>query len=126
MSVVGGVEVRAAGEGLGIPRPAGCALPPRFYELNTVLLEALLRTLAASPGPRVRPGSAPPPWDGCLGLDRAQEVKTTRRKVASFAATGRAGDLAEFHYEPRRATIAVRTGEPGPEYSSGCRPLRSR
>jgi hypothetical protein len=64
-----------------------------FYGLNTVLLEAVFR---ASLGEARAEGATriPPAALGrVLGLDRAPEVRTIRRKLAELAGRGKASDL---------------------------------
>ncbi|MDN5751419.1 MAG: hypothetical protein L0H64_23450, partial [Pseudonocardia sp.] len=69
------------------------ALPNGFYGLDTVLLEAVLRALTgqarAEGATRIDPAS----FGRVLGLDRAPEVKTIRRKLALLAATGKTDRL---------------------------------
>jgi hypothetical protein len=68
-------------------------LPNGFYGLDTMLTEGVLRTLAGEP--RAEGASRVDPFalGRVLGLDRAPEVKTIRRKITALAATGRAGEL---------------------------------
>jgi transposase-like protein len=76
-----------------------------FYGLETTLVTlvflALLREPRAEGATRIPPGAL----GRVLGLDRAPEVKTIRRKLAEFAAAGKAADwvmaLARQHAETR-------------------------
>lgn len=69
------------------------ALPGGFYGLDTMLTEGVLRTLAGEP--RAEGASRVDPFalGRVLGLDRAPEVKTIRRKITALAATGKADEL---------------------------------
>jgi len=69
------------------------ALPNGFYGLDTMLTEGVLRTLAGEP--RAEGASRVDPFalGRVLGLDRAPEVKTIRRKVTALAAAGKADEL---------------------------------
>ena len=70
----------------------GC-LPNGFYGLDTMLLEGVLRALASEPRAEGATRIDPVALGRVLGLDRAPEVKTIRRKIAALAATGRAEEL---------------------------------
>ncbi|MCY0906705.1 putative transposase [Arthrobacter sp. H14-L1] len=69
------------------------ALPAGFYGLETVLLDAVLRALAGEPRAEGATRIEPTALGRVLGLDRAPEVKTIRRKIGFLADTGKAGDL---------------------------------
>jgi len=68
-------------------------LPAGFYGLDTTLVEGVLRCLAGEPraegATRIDPGAL----GRVLGLDRAPEVKTIRRKISLLAAHGKAEQL---------------------------------
>ncbi len=64
-----------------------------FYGLDTVLIEGVLRALAGQPRAEGATRVDPVALDRVLGLDRAPEVKTIRRKITALAATGRAEEL---------------------------------
>jgi len=70
----------------------GC-LPNGFYGLDTMLVEGVLRALAGEPRAEGATRVDAHALGRVLGLDRAQEVKTIRRKITALAATGRAGEL---------------------------------
>ena len=70
-------------------------LPQGFYGLTTVLLEAVFRTLAGEPRAEGATRIDPEALGRVLGMDRAPEVKTIRRKIAQLAATGKATQLGE-------------------------------
>jgi hypothetical protein len=70
----------------------GC-LRNGFYGLDTMLLEGVLRALAGEPRAEGSTRVDPVALGRVLGLDRAPEVKTIRRKITTLAATGRADEL---------------------------------
>src|SRR5674476_764978 len=70
----------------------GC-LRNGFYGLDTVLVEGVLRALTGEPRAEGATRVDPVALGRVLGLDRAPEVKTIRRKITALAATGRAGEL---------------------------------
>jgi Helix-turn-helix domain len=69
------------------------SLPNGFYGLDTMLLEGVLRALAGEPRAEGATRLDPAALGRVLGLDRAPEVKTIRRKITDLAATGRADEL---------------------------------
>jgi len=99
-----GAKIPLAGLLLALPALAGTGLLASaravygrlrdgFYGLETVLV--LLVFLALLREPRAEGATRVPPaaLGRVLGLDRAPEVKTIRRKLAELAAAGRAADL---------------------------------
>jgi transposase len=68
-------------------------LGPAFYGLRTSLLTMLLMALLRIKRPEALKEHSPAALGRVLGLDRAPEVKTLRRKLARLAATGRAADF---------------------------------
>jgi transposase len=68
-------------------------LPNGFYGLDTMLTEGVLRALAGEPRAEGATRVDPVALGRVLGLDRAPEVKTIRRKITALAATGRADEL---------------------------------
>lgn len=68
-------------------------LPNGFYGLDTVLVEAVLRTLAGEPRAEGATRVDPVALGRVLGMDRAPEVKTIRRKFGLLAAAGKADQL---------------------------------
>jgi hypothetical protein len=70
----------------------GC-LRNGFYGLDTMLVEGVLRALAGEPRAEGSTRVDPVALGRVLGLDRAPEVKTIRRKITALAATGRAEEL---------------------------------
>lgn len=102
----GAARAPLAGLLLGFPGIAasgllGCAaevygsLPQGFYGLDTVLLEAVSRTLAGEPRAEGATRIGPVALGRVLGMDRAPEVKTIRRKIAQLADAGKATQLGE-------------------------------
>lgn len=71
------------------------SLGPAFYGLRTSLLTLLLMALWRINRPENLKEYSPQSLGRVLGLDRAPEVKTLRRKLASLAASGRAAQWGE-------------------------------
>ena len=65
----------------------------RVYGLDTMLLEAVLRTLAGEPRVQGATRLDPVAFGRILGLDRAPEVKTIRRVHQGLADTGKIPEL---------------------------------
>lgn len=63
---------------------------PAFYGLRTTILAMLLMALLRVKRPEGLKEHAPTDVGRIMGLDRAPEVKTLRRKLADLAATGKA------------------------------------
>ena len=68
-------------------------VPAGFYGLDTMLTEAVLRALLGEPRAEGATRVNPTDLGRVLGLDRAPEVKTVRRKTAVLADRGTATDL---------------------------------
>ena len=64
-----------------------------YYSLDTVLVHLVLQALLREPGAEGATRVPPPAMGRILGLDRAPEAKTIRRKIAGLAAAGKAADL---------------------------------
>ncbi|MDQ0095970.1 putative transposase [Paeniglutamicibacter psychrophenolicus] len=73
----------------------GNQLKPGFYGLETILLEAVFRALAGEPRTEGATRLDPEGFGRILGLDRAPEVKTLRRRHREIADTDKVGDLLE-------------------------------
>lgn len=71
------------------------SLGPAFYGLRTSLLTLLLMALWRIKRPENLKEYSPQNLGRVLGLDRAPEVKTLRRKLASLAATGHAAQFGD-------------------------------
>ena len=70
----------------------GATFPNGFYSLDTMLCEGVLRALLGQARAEGATGIDPAALGRVLGLDRAPEVKTIRRKIGFLAAAGKAGD----------------------------------
>ena len=86
-------------------------LPNGFYSLDTMLCESVFRALLGEARAEGATRIDPPALGRVLGLDRAPEVKTIRRKITYLAAAGRAGDwiaaMAARHVADRPEQAAV-------------------
>ena len=71
------------------------SLGPAFYGLRTSLLTLLLMALWRIKRPEGLKEYSPADLGRVLGLDRAPEVKTLRRKLARLAAAGRAAQFGQ-------------------------------
>ena len=69
------------------------ALPNGFYGLETVLIDGVLRALAGEARAEGATRFDPVELGRVLGLDRAPEVKTIRRRISQLAKAGKAGEL---------------------------------
>jgi hypothetical protein len=78
-------------------------LGPAFYGLRTSLMTMLLMALLRIKRPEALKEHSPSALGQILGLDRAPEVKTLRRKLARLAAIGRAADFGRALAERRIA-----------------------
>lgn len=68
-------------------------LPAGFYGLGTMLTEGVARALAGQVRAEGATRIDPVALGRVLGLDRAPEVKTIRRKIGQLAGAGKAADL---------------------------------
>ena len=86
-------------------------LPNGFYSLDTMLCESVFRALLGEARAEGATRIDPPALGRVLGLDRAPEVKTIRRKIRCLAEAGRAGDwiaaMARRHLQARPEQAAV-------------------
>jgi len=78
-------------------------LAPAFYGLRTSLMTMLLMALLRIKRPEALKEHSPAALGRVLGLDRAPEVKTLRRKLARLAAMGCAADFGRALAERRIA-----------------------
>ncbi|NVM98524.1 helix-turn-helix domain-containing protein [Arthrobacter sp. SDTb3-6] len=69
------------------------SLPDGFYGLETVLVDAVLRALAGEARAEGATRFDPQELGRVLGLDRAPDVKTIRRRISQLAQAGKAEDL---------------------------------
>ena len=79
-------------------------LGPAFYGLRTTLVTLLLMALLRVKRPEGLKERSPRQLGQVLGLDRAPEVKTLRRKLARLAAQGRSAELGRALARRRVAT----------------------
>ena len=111
-----------AGLLLGLPALAGTGLlqtahevygglPNGFYSLDTMLCEGVFRALLGEARAEGAVRVDPVALGRVLGLDRAPEVKTIRRKIGLLAEAGKAGDwiaaMAARHVAARPEQAAV-------------------
>ena len=92
------------------------SLGPAFYGLRTSLLTLLLMALWRIKRPEGLKEYSPQDLGRVLGLDRAPEVKTLRRKLARLAAAGRA---APFGQALARQRVGLRGEALGFLYTDG-------
>ena len=92
------------------------SLGPAFYGLRTSLLTLLLMALWRIKRPEGLKEYSPQDLGRVLGLDRAPEVKTLRRKLASLAVAGRA---AQFGRALAQQRVALRGAVLGFLYTDG-------
>jgi hypothetical protein len=101
---------------LGIARKVYGDIGPAFYGLRTTLLTLLLMALLRVKRPEWLKERDPVVLGRLLGLDRAPEVKTLRRKLTRLAACHRAEELAA---ELARLRVAQRGQAMGFLYVDG-------
>jgi hypothetical protein len=86
-------------------------LPNGFYSLDTMVCEGVFRALLGEARAEGATRIDPPALGRVLGLDRAPEVKTIRRKIGLLAKVGKAGDwiaaMAHRHVAARPQQAAV-------------------
>ncbi len=99
-----------------IARDVYGSLGPAFYGLRTTLVALLLMALLRIKRPEGLKEHAPEDLGRLLGLDRAPEVKTLRRKLSRLAAVGRA---TEFGRALARRRVAERGAAMGFLYVDG-------
>ena len=92
------------------------SLGPAFYGLRTSLLTLLLMALWRIKRPEGLKEYSPQDLGRVLGLDRAPEVKTLRRKLARLAAAGRAAPFGQALAQQR---VALRGAALGFLYADG-------
>jgi transposase len=89
---------------LSVARQIYGGLGPAFYGLRTTLVTLLLMALLRVKHPEGLKERSPRQLGQVLGLDRAPEVKTLRRKLARLAAQGQAAELGRALAQHRVAT----------------------
>ena len=94
---------------LELARTVYGSLGPAFYGLRTTVLTLLLMALLRLKRPEALKEHSPADLGRLLGLDRAPEVKTLRRKLTRLAARGQASQLgralAEHRVQARGAAL---------------------
>ena len=116
-----GTRVPGAGVLLAIPallrtgvlrsaREVYGSIGPAFYGLRTTILALVLLALLRIKRPEALKEHAPEDLGRILGLDRAPEVKTVRRKLARLGALGRAAAFGRALAERRVASHAGALG----------------
>jgi prepilin-type processing-associated H-X9-DG protein len=122
-----GTRVAGAGVLLAVPalvhsgvvdvaREVYGSIGPAFYGLRTTIVALVLMALLRIKRPEGLKEHPPDDFGRVLGLDRAPEVKTVRRKLARLAALGRA---AEFGRALARRRAAAHGGALGFLYVDG-------
>lgn len=86
------------------------SIGPAFYGLRTSLLALLLMALLRIKRPEGLKECDPEELGGLLGLDRAPEVKTLRRKLGRLAVLGRASQFGRALAERRIAERGAAVG----------------
>jgi transposase len=86
------------------------SLGPAFYGLRTTLVALLLMALLRIKRPEGLKEHAPGDLGRVLGLDRAPEVKTVRRKLRRLAAVGRAAEFGRALAQRRVADRGAALG----------------
>ncbi len=116
-----GTAIPRAGVLLALPALISCGvfecakkiyggIGPAFYGLRTSLLTLLLMALWRIKRPEALKEHSPADLGRVLGLDRAPEVKTLRRKLARLAAQGRAAEFGRALAEGRVAQRGAAVG----------------
>lgn len=99
-----------------IARKTYASIGPAFYGLRTTLLALLLMALLRIKRTEALKEHSPADLGRLLGLDRAPEVKTLRRKLSRLASLGRATRFGRALGERR---VAVRSAALGFLYVDG-------
>ena len=86
------------------------SIGPAFYGLRTTLMTLMLMALLRIKRPEALKEHAPDDLGHVLGLDRAPEVKTVRRKLERLAAAGRAADFGRALAQKRIADRGAAMG----------------
>ena len=86
------------------------SLGPAFYGLRTSIVAFLVMALLRIKRPEAIKEHSPQDLGRLLGLDRAPEVKTLRRKLARLAAAGHAADFGRALARRRVAAHGAATG----------------
>jgi transposase len=95
---------------LGVAREVYGSLAPAFYGLRTTIVTLLLMALLRIKRPEGLKEHPPDDLGRVLGLDRAPEVKTLRRKLRRLAAVGRATEFGRALAQRRVASRGTALG----------------
>ena len=95
---------------LEIAREIYGSLGPAFYGLRTTVVTLLLSALLRIKRPEGLKEHSPPDLGRLLGLDRAPEVKTVRRKLKELASFGRAADFGRQLARRRASCVGSALG----------------
>lgn len=95
---------------LALARSVYGSLGPAFYGLRTTMLTLLLMALLRLKRPEALKEHSPEDLGRLLGLDRAPEVKTLRRKLTRLAKLGRASQFGRVLAERRVQTQGAALG----------------
>lgn len=95
---------------LAVARQIYGSIGPAFYGLRTSIVAFLMMALLRIKRPEAIKEHAPDDLGRLLGLDRAPEVKTLRRKLARLAAAGRAAQFGRALAHRRIALHGRATG----------------
>lgn len=95
---------------LAIARKIYGSIGPAFYGLRTTLIALLFMALLRIKRPEALKEHSPADLGRVLGLDRAPEVKTLRRKLKRLAALGRAADFGRALAQKRVADRGTAMG----------------
>jgi transposase len=116
-----GLKVPGAGALLAVPalvesgilevaREVYGSIGPAFYGLRTTMVALLLMALLRIKRPEGLKERPPDDFGRVLGLDRAPEVKTLRRKLARLASFGRAAEFGRVLARHRAASRGAALG----------------
>jgi len=86
------------------------SIGPAFYGLRTSIVAMLLMALLRIKRPEALKEHSPPDLGRLLGLDRAPEVKTLRRKLARLSSAGRASSFGRALAQRRVAARGAMLG----------------
>ncbi|MBM3668264.1 MAG: helix-turn-helix domain-containing protein [Actinobacteria bacterium] len=95
---------------LDVARKVYGSIGPAFYGLRTTMVTLVLLALLRIKRPEALKERSPSDLGRLLGLDRAPEVKTLRRKLRRLAASGRAVEFGRLLAERRIQTIGAAVG----------------
>jgi transposase len=86
------------------------SIGPAFFGLRTTMVCMVLMALLRLKRPEELKERSPQELGRIIGLDRAPEVKTLRRKLTRLAALGRSGDLGRSLFQCRAQAVGPALG----------------